>query len=39
MSTGFGGPEIKTSLDHSIGFFDRASWCALYEKTLLVGVR
>jgi hypothetical protein len=33
------GAQIKTSLDCSIRLFHRASWCALREKTLLVGVR
>jgi hypothetical protein len=39
MSNGLWGAQIKTSLDCSIRLFHRASWCALREKTLLVGVR
>jgi hypothetical protein len=39
MSNGLWGAQIKTSLDCWIRFFHRASWCALREKTLLVGVR
>jgi hypothetical protein len=31
--------QIKTNLDCSIRFFHRASWCALCEKTLLVGLK
>jgi len=39
MSNGLWGAQIKTSLHCSIRLFHRASWCALREKTLLVGVR
>jgi hypothetical protein len=39
MSNALWGAQIKTSLDCSIRLFHRASWCALHEKTLLVGVR
>jgi hypothetical protein len=39
MSNGFWGIQIKTGLDLFIRVFHGEGWCALHEKTLLVGVK